>query len=702
MSSNFEEVKSKANIKNVLHDGLELNTKESGNEFKTDCPFEKHSKSKNPFSINQTTGAWTCFACEDKKSGPHIINLVEKIKKFSFPEAIKYVEKYSNITTNSFQPTLKISKTTQKKEPSYSPQNVINSWNNAIYFSNDLLKKEDTYFRYKKLTPPNNAKFGQNPYNHKSTLMPFQDIHGTFKGFICLSQSGKYNFITDDSIKFMLLGQLKNDDCFYIGEGIATVQTVWEATNQIYPAIAVGGWHNMLPTLQEITSNYPNLTPIVLLDLDKKNKTTEIINVNSKAICISPRFKTTDQKLKDFNDLLSKEGHTMETIQEQVENAIQVIHEKTKIIEAAQKTELKEEEKLITADLLIQDQEDRLAKYKGKDFLGIPQKTIPTLDKMLSGLRKYILLSAGPNVGKTALVIQLAIDTIQNNTNVCAIFLSLEMSREEILDRIKCYLAKITYNTLCFGSIKNKNNEWYSKEEQTRLDNANKIMETICKRLLILDEKNDSNITTEKILDYISKLKKQTNCQRVICVIDYLQLFPIPKNSKFHSDLGEDKYRVSQIKKLTHALEDDPLIVISESKKPSGTEKWGGNLSDIMGSSRIAYSGNAITFLNNISDEELEEIIKKTKIKNTIDSSSIQEELSKKGQVITKFTIAKGRDGMQKGHIVLLYHFFENRFEETTIEKIIKDLNSPQKNNNEQDLNNNESQPDYQSAFFKK
>ncbi|MBI2345193.1 AAA family ATPase [Candidatus Dependentiae bacterium] len=676
MSSNFEEVKSKANIENVLSSGLGLiNLKISGNEFKTDCPFEKHSKSKNPFSINQTTGAWTCFACDDEKNGPHIINLVEKAKRISFPEAIKYVEEYSNITTNSFQPTFKISQTTQKKESSYTPQDVITCWNNAINFSNDSLIKQDTYFKYKKLTPPNNAKFGQNPYNYKSTLMPFQDIHGNFKGFVCLYQSDKYNFKIDDLIRFMLLGQLKNEGFYYIGEGIATVQTVWQATNQKIPAIAVGGWINMLPVLQEVTSTYSNLIPIVLLDLDKKNKITEIKNINSNAICISPQFKIDDPNLKDFNDLLSKEGQTMEVIEQQVENALKIIQEKNSIITATQKTELKTNKKLLTADLLIQDQEERLAKYKGKEFLGLPQKTISTLDTMLLGLRKYMILAAAPNVGKTALAIQLAIDIIKNNENTCVLFLSFEMSRNDILDRMRCHLASMTFHKLHFGSIKDGDKGWYTSKEEEALKNSKEELQKYGNKILILDEELivdeecDSQISTETmstdaIITYLDRLKKETNSNHAMIIMDYFQVFPIPddQNSKLRSDLELDKYRAKQMIKLRKKLQGDPLIVISETRKPSGSNKWADSMADLMGSSRLAYSADIISLLNPISDEELE---KEAKLKKD-QVESIRDKLKKQGLDIVKLTIAKARDGMQKGSILLFFHFLENKFEETT------------------------------------
>ena len=49
-----------------------------------------------------------------------------------------------------------------------------------------------------------------------------------------------------------------------------------------------------------------------------------------------------------------------------------------------------------------------------------------------------MLLAAAPNVGKTALAVQLGTDIVVHNKDACFVFLSLEMPRAEILTRIKC------------------------------------------------------------------------------------------------------------------------------------------------------------------------------------------------------------------------------------------------------------------------
>jgi KaiC/GvpD/RAD55 family RecA-like ATPase len=332
---------------------------------------------------------------------------------------------------------------------------------------------------------------------------------------------------------------------------------------------------------------------------------------------------------------------------------------------------------ILTADNLLDDQEQRLAKYRGQEFLGLCQKTLSKLDDNLSGLRKFILLAAAPNIGKTALTIQLGIDTIKSNPEACLIYVSLEMTREDIFDRMRCHLTPMTHRKLYFGSVKNNNDRgWYTNEEMHRLSKSLEELRAIGNRILIIDEECCPNIDAETILSHVEDLKSRTNSKNVIVVIDYLQVLPIPESiaARLHGDNDADRYRISQMKKLRNALGNDPLIVISEARKPSGTDKWATSMADILGSSRIAYGIDAGLLLNPLSDGELAAYIKDKKTtptptqkrESSDDGAHIRSALAEQGISLVNLTIDKGRDGMQKGTILLTYYFNENRFEEAS------------------------------------
>lgn len=328
---------------------------------------------------------------------------------------------------------------------------------------------------------------------------------------------------------------------------------------------------------------------------------------------------------------------------------------------------------VLTANHLLENQEQRLSKYRGKEFIGICQKTLPTLDNYLLGLRKFILLAAAPNIGKTALTIQLGIDIVNNNEKTCLLYVSLEMSREDIIDRMRCYLTPMTYKKLYFGSIKENNNKgWYTEDEENDLSASKNKLETIGNRILILDDECCPNITIDTILSHAHELKNKTDCQSIIVIIDYLQVLPIPETMKLRSDNDADRYRLDQIKKLRIALGNDPLIVISEARKPSSAGKWASSIADILGSVRTAYNIDAGLLLNTLSDEELAEGLEPKTTEKDRKYANIRKTLADKGIAIVEMTIDKGRDGMQKGTILLEYYFQENRFAETSWDKIKK------------------------------
>lgn len=329
-------------------------------------------------------------------------------------------------------------------------------------------------------------------------------------------------------------------------------------------------------------------------------------------------------------------------------------------------------DKIKTFDQLLEEQEKRLKKYRGKEFIGLPQKSISFLDESLSGLRKFMLIAAAPNIGKTAITIQLGIETIKNNPDTCLLFVSCEMSREDILDRMRCYLTPMVWRTLYFGNKQEDNQRgFYNTEQENNLTKSKKELSELGNRIRILDEESCPNMSAEKILAHVNDLKNKSESKRIVIIIDYLQVFPIPSHIShtLRSDLDMDNYRVEQMKLIRNEIKTDPLIVISEARKPSSkSDEWTSDLADISGSKRISYCVDAAILMNALSDKDLAtEIGCKEE-----DTSKFREELATKGISLVKLTIAKARDGMQKGKVLLKYHFFENRFEQATKEDLCK------------------------------
>lgn len=319
---------------------------------------------------------------------------------------------------------------------------------------------------------------------------------------------------------------------------------------------------------------------------------------------------------------------------------------------------LKAEEVLHVAAEL-QGHAEYLETFKGQKYIGLPQKTLSALDEATLGLRGLMLLAAEPNAGKTVLAVQLGTDIVVHNEDACFVFLSLEMTRYEILTRIKSRLAGIHWNKLVFG-------ESLTQEECGKLQTAERQLRELGDRIVILDGKNFPQATVEKLVREVRALKERSNATRSFVLVDYLQVFPIPEHEgKFHrTDLDADKWRIGAMKDLRDYLEGDAVMVISEARKPSKDDPWAGNLAAVMGAARGTYTPDMVFLLTPFTDAEIQTTFslpdKEASVQNK--RKALEDE---EGRSLVKLTIAKGRDGVKRGkEIPLSFWFMKSDMEE--------------------------------------
>lgn len=319
---------------------------------------------------------------------------------------------------------------------------------------------------------------------------------------------------------------------------------------------------------------------------------------------------------------------------------------------------LKAEEVLHVAEEL-QGHAEYLETFMGKQFIGLRQRTLSTLDEATLGLRGLMLLAAEPNAGKTVLAVQLGTDIVVHNPDACFVFLSLEMTRYEILTRIKSRLAGIHWNKLVFG-------ESFTAEEYGNLQTAERKLRELGDRIVILDGKNFPQATVEKLVREVRAVKERSNATRAFVLVDYLQVFPIPEHeAKFHrTDLDADKWRIGAMKDLRDYLEGDAVMVISEARKPSKDDPWAGNLAAVMGAARGTYTPDMVFLLTPFTDAEIQTTFslpdKDASVQNK--RKALEDE---EGRSLVKLTIAKGRDGVKRGkEIPLSFWFMKSDMEE--------------------------------------
>lgn len=309
--------------------------------------------------------------------------------------------------------------------------------------------------------------------------------------------------------------------------------------------------------------------------------------------------------------------------------------------------------------------------YRGKKYIGLCVTTIKEFNEKLKGLRKLILLAAPPTAGKTAITTQLGIEALIEDKDACLLYVSLEMTADEIFTRMNLYLSGLDYNTFVLGNEQTedkdgKKQSLFTNEEQSKIAGATKKLEDIGDRLQIIDSSSHPHISSEGVIKYIEQIEKETQCARVIVIIDYLQVWP----SEIKDEIQADKWRIGEMKKIKEAINKDnqnPVIVISEMRKPPKDSVWGGDLSDVMGSARGTYTPDVVILCHPLTETVLKKIFEEKKIlkppiKEETKESTISSFLAEHGISILKLIVPKCRDGMKRFNVLITFHIYKNTF----------------------------------------
>lgn len=192
---------------------------------------------------------------------------------------------------------------------------------------------------------------------------------------------------------------------------------------------------------------------------------------------------------------------------------------------------------------------DELHNNKGK-LRGIPTG-FSDLDNILGGLQKsdLIVLAARPSLGKTALALDIARHIAVKEKKPVAIF-SLEMSKEQLMDRILAAEAQVDSWKLRTGNLSDKGEE----NDFVRIRNA---MARMADAPMFID---DSAMPT---LMQIRAMARRLHAEKELglIVIDYLQL--IKTNERIESRVQE----VSEISRSLKALAKElnvPILAVSQ------------------------------------------------------------------------------------------------------------------------------------------
>lgn len=226
------------------------------------------------------------------------------------------------------------------------------------------------------------------------------------------------------------------------------------------------------------------------------------------------------------------------------------------------------------------------------ELLGI-KTGFEKLNKVTLGLDGLIVLGGIAGAGKTSLALQLAFDA--SDTGTPTLFYSLEMPRRAILTKILNRLAEVRYSDILLKGRQYltdaQGKKLLSADEVKRLKVGKELLEAIGDKFYLRTrERDEADITFERVEQEINFIKADHKAERVFVVIDHLQVFnagdykdQIDKESKLITNF-------EGISKRTGAV----ILLISQKNKAGFTSK---GLQTIKGSVDIVYLADVVMFL---------------------------------------------------------------------------------------------------------
>jgi replicative DNA helicase len=173
----------------------------------------------------------------------------------------------------------------------------------------------------------------------------------------------------------------------------------------------------------------------------------------------------------------------------------------------------------------------------------------PDLDRVLTGLPAgdLIVLAARPSMGKTAFALDIA-QHVVNGLDKIVMFISLEMSKEQVADRIPAGALCVSTHDLKKGLI-----------EEEHFKKMGQVFDRIRKERLYIDDDCDSTLANLR-----SKARRQQMEHGLdLLVVDYLQLIDVGGKVTPENRVQEVSKISRDLKRLARELK-VPVIAVSQ------------------------------------------------------------------------------------------------------------------------------------------
>lgn len=304
-------------------------------------------------------------------------------------------------------------------------------------------------------------------------------------------------------------------------------------------------------------------------DLCYKTVTTSNVAYYAKII----QEKAIKRSLINAGSEIVSLGYDVNPVGESLDSAQKVIYDV-----AAQKTM----NDLVPVKKLVFDTYDKIEyRYNHKDELLGVRTNFFDIDVMTNGLQKsdLIIIAARPSMGKTTFALNIAQNVAIKEKTPVAIF-SLEMSKEQLMQRMLCSEAEVDTQRLNTGNMQQK--DW------EKIANA---MNSFAQAPIYVDDTSGCTLT-----DIRAKCRKLKLAEPKLglVVIDYMQLM---------EGSGKED-RMQQISAISRGLKtlarelDLPVIALSQlSRSPEARTDKRPMLSDLRESGAIEQDADIVIFI---------------------------------------------------------------------------------------------------------
>lgn len=206
------------------------------------------------------------------------------------------------------------------------------------------------------------------------------------------------------------------------------------------------------------------------------------------------------------------------------------------------------------------------------------------LDKMTAGLQKsdLILIAARPSMGKTAFVLNIAQHVATNAKMNVAIF-SLEMSKQQLVQRILCAESWVDASRLRTGQLQSQ--DW---------DRLMKGISRLERAEIYIDD--TPGITVGELRSKSRRLKLEKGLD--LLIIDYLQLMSGSSSGKNGENRQQEISEISRSLKILARDLQIPIIALSQlSRGVEARQSKRPMLSDLRESGSLEQDADIVAFL---------------------------------------------------------------------------------------------------------